>query len=75
MISTSFTQSCNKDECVWRLSQWVIRHSDQHISNVLNAGQSDISACNAHQEEKNVEEEAAAKENQKQTDQHEQWEE
>ena len=50
----------------------MIRHSDQHVSDVFNAEQSDISVCNVHQEEKSVEEEAAAKENQKQTDQHEQ---
>ena len=74
-ISTSSIQLHNRNECVWRLLQWIIRHSDQHISDVLSAGQSDISVCNAHQEKKSVEEEAAAKKNQKQTDQHEQWKE
>ena len=75
MISTSSTQLCNKDEYVWRLLWWTIRHFNQHISDAFNVEQSDISACNAHQEEKSVEEKAATKENQKQTDQHEQWEE
>ena len=50
----------------------MIRHSDQHVFNVFSVEQSDISVCNVHQKEKSVEEEAAAKKNQKQTDQHEQ---
>ena len=53
----------------------MIRHFDQYISNILSAEQSNISVCNVCQEEKNIEEKAAAKRNQKQTDQHEQWEE
>ena len=72
MISTLFTQLHDRDEYVWKLFWWTIRHSDQHIFDVFSAEQSDISAYNVHQEEKSVEKKAAAKENQKQTDQHEQ---
>ena len=75
LISTLVTQLHDRDEYVWRLFQWTIRHFDQHVSNVFSVEQSDISVCNVHQEEKSIEKEAAAKRNQKQTDQHEQWEE